>query len=395
MLDRSSAFSAEEQAGQTTGTASPRPSVLERVVERIRKIGLIFVLTVIVPTSCAALYFGFFASEVYISEAKFVVRSPDKPATSGLGMLLKTAGFSNAGDEIYAAQEFVQSRDALRALNRNGAFERAYNQPSVSVFDRFGAWGFGTSFEDLFKYYTKKVSVSHDTASSITVLTVRAYTPRDAQRFNEQLLEMAESTVNRLNTRGRQDLIRFAEFEVTHAKSAAWNAAAALSAYRNQEGVVDPERQAAVQIQMISKLQDELIATRNQLLQVKAFAPQNPQVEVLQVRAAGLSRQIDEQLGKVAGDRRSLSSSAAQYQRLALDNQFAEKQLASAMASLEEARNEARRKQAYVERIVQPNMPDDSLEPRRLRGIAATFALGLIAWGIVTMLFAGVREHKA
>jgi len=223
---------------------------------------------------------------------------------------------------------------------------------------------------------------------------VRAYTPKDAQRFNEQLLEMAEATVNRLNERGRQDLIRFATAEVNGAKDKARGAALALSAYRNQEGVVDPEKQATVQLQMISKLQDELIATKTQLLQLRAFTPDNPQIEVLDAKVKGLSREIDEQLGRVAGDRKSLAATAAQYQRLALESQFADKQLAGAMASLQDALNEAQRKQAYVERIVQPNLPDDALEPRRFRGILATVVLGLAAWGILTMLLAGVREHR-
>jgi len=64
------------------------------------------------------------------------------------------------------------------------------------------------------------------------------------------------------------------------------------------------------------------------------------------------------------------------------------------MTSLVEAQNEARRKQVYVQRIVQPNLPDSPIEPRRVRGILATLILGLIAWGIASMLMAGVREHK-
>ena len=148
-----------------------------------------------------------------------------------------------------------------------------------------------------------------------------------------------------------------------------------------------------MQLQMISKIQDELIATKTQLSELRKFAPQNPQIEVLDTRAAELTGQIDEQLGKVAGDRKSLSSTAAQYQRLALESQFADKNLAGALASLQDARNEAQRKQAYVERIVQPNLPDEALEPRRWRGIAATLILGLVAWGILSMLFSGVREH--
>ena len=69
-------------------------------------------------------------------------------------------------------------------------------------------------------------------------------------------------------------------------------------------------------------------------------------------------------------------------------------QLASALASLESARNEAQRQQVYLERIAQPSLPDVAQEPRRLRSIAATFILGLVAWGILSMLVAGVREHQ-
>lgn len=359
-----------------------------------RKIRPLFLVTVVIPTVLASLYFGIFASDIYISEAKFVVRSPDKQSTSGLGMLLKTTGFGSAGDEIYAAKEYVLSRDALQALNRKKAFTKAYTLSSISAFDRFNAFGFGGTFEDLYKYYSKKVKVDQDATSSIVTLTVDAFTPQDARRFNEQLLEMAEAVVNKLNERGRQDLVRFSEREVEEAKTKSQEAALALSAYRNQQGVIDPEKQATVQIQMISKLQDELIATRTQLRELRAFAPQNPQVAVLETRANGLGAEINEQLGLVAGGDKSLSSRAAQYQRLFLESQFADRQLASAMASLQDARNEARRKQAYVERIVSPNLPDDALEPRRLRGIFATFILGLAAWAIISMLTAGMLEHR-
>ena len=362
-------------------------------MRRLKSLGSLFWITVVIPTTIAILYFGLFASDVYISESRFVVRSPDKPATTGLGVLLKSTGFTNGGDEIFAAQDYVASRDALTALNRGGSFEKAYSAAGISIFDRFNSLGTGDTFEDLYKYYQKKVKVDHDTTSSITTLSVRAYTPQDAQRFNTQLLEMAEATVNKLNTRGRQDLIRFAQIEVDEAKQKAREAASALAIYRNREGVVDPEKQAAVQLQMISKIQDELIATRSQLRQLRNFAAQNPQIPVLETKAEDLKAQIDEELGKVAGDSKSLSSTAAQYQRLALEAQFADKNLAGALASLQDARNEAQRKQAYVERIVEPNLPDDALEPRRWRGVLAVLALGLAVWGVLRMLFAGIREH--
>jgi capsular polysaccharide transport system permease protein len=250
------------------------------------------------------------------------------------------------------------------------------------------------SFEDLYRYFTGKVDVNYDSSTSITKLTVRAFNARDAFRFNEELLELAERTVNRLNDRGRQDLIGFAQAEVAREKVKSQMAASSLASFRNRAGVVDPEKQAAVQLQMVSKLQDELIANRTQLAEIQRYAPANPQVESLQTRIASLQRQITQETNKVAGNQGSLAGTAAQYQRLSLESQFADKQLGAAMTSLTDAQNEARRKQAYVERIARPNLPDEALEPRRLRGIFATFVLGLVAWGVLSMLLAGVREHQ-
>ena len=368
---------------------------MRRTFDRARwYLSPIFLLFVVIPTALATLYYGLFASDVYVSESSFVVRSPDKPTTGTFGVLLKSAGFSNASDEVFAAQDYIKSRDALRAINRNNAVRNSYSSPTISFFDRFNPTGLHGSFEELYRYFTGKVDVNYDSSNSITKLTVRAFNPNEAYKINEELLELAEQTVNRLNLRGRQDLIGFAEIEVAKSKEDSRNAAAALAEFRNRAGVVDPEKQAALQLQMVSKLQDELIATRTQLSELRRYAPANPQIEALTTRASSLQTQINQETGKVAGDQRSLAGAAAQYQRLSLESQLADKQLAAAMSSLTDAQNEARRKQAYVERIAKPNIPDEALEPRRLRGILSTLVLGLVAWGIASMLLAGVREHQ-
>lgn len=366
---------------------------MRQFLDRIRSVDRLFMITVVIPTILSVSYFGLFASDIYVSESRFIVRSPEKPQLSGVGLLLKGAGFSNAGDEIFAAQSYVNSRDALKALNRNDAFRKAYSSSDISIFDRFDPVGLSGSIENLYTYYKGKIRTEYDTSSSITTLSVRAYKPEDARRFNEQLLVIAEATVNRLNDRARADLIRTSTAEVIAAKERATRAALALSAFRNREGVVDPERQATVQLQMISKLQDGLIATRAQLAQLRSVAPRNPQIPVLEAQVRSLTSDIAVELDKVAGDRKSLSSTVAQYQRLQLESQFADRQLAAAMASMQEAENEARRKQSYVERIVEPSLPDHAVEPRRLRGVVSTVLFSLIAWGVLSMMVAGVREH--
>jgi capsular polysaccharide transport system permease protein len=262
------------------------------------------------------------------------------------------------------------------------------------MFSRFSGLDWDKSFEALYRYYQKHVAVDTDSLSSISTLTVSAFTPADAFQINEKLLEMSESLVNQLNERGRQDMIRFASAEVATAEQKAKAAALAVSTYRNLKGVFDPEKQSALQLQQVSKLQDELIATKIQLAQIRSLTRDNPQIPSLQKQLETLQNEINSETAKVAGGDRSLANKSTQYEGLILERGFAEKQLAAALTSLEQARNDAQRKQLYLERIVQPSKPDVAMEPRRIRNVLATLVLGLIAWGILTMLLAGVREHK-
>jgi capsular polysaccharide transport system permease protein len=82
-------------------------------------------------------------------------------------------------------------------------------------------------------------------------------------------------------------------------------------------------------------------------------------------------------------------------QRLALEKDFADRQLAAALTSMEQSRVEAIRQQVYIERVTTPPVPDYALAPERIKGIATTLALSLVFWGILVVLVAGVKEHQA
>ena len=353
----------------------------------------LFLVTVALPTLIALVYFGLFASGVYVSESRFIVRSQDKATPTALGLLLNNAALNHGTPESSAAQSYLLSRDALAALNRGDGYKKAYTRPGISWFDRFDPTGWMGSFEDLYRYYSAHVRVDADSAAGITVLTVRAYTPDDARRFNEALLRMAEATVNRMSERARADLITTTEREVVEAKAAARDAAAALARYRNTAGVIDPEKQAPIQYELIARLQDELIAARSDRRQLAIVAPQSAQIGALDARINELEARIAEQSGMAAGNRKSLAAAGETYQRLSLEADFSAKRLAAALASLESAETEAHRQSSYVERIVEPNLPDHAIEPHRFRGIATTLVFSLIVWGVATLLIAGIREH--
>lgn len=374
--------------------SAPLKRWLRAIKKSAARLNLLFLLTVVAPTTLATAYFGLMASDIYISESRFVVRSPDRPAPSGLGALLKGAGFSRSQDDTYTVHEFLHSRDALEKINRTLPLSAAYGNRDIDMLSRFDGLHLDDSKEALHRYFQNRIVIELDSTSSISALKVSAFKAEDAHRINSMLLEMSEHLINQLNERGRQDMIRFAASEVGTAEEKVKAAGLALSSYRNDKSLFDPERQSALQLQLVSKIQDELIATKTQLDQVRTLTPDNPRIPALQKRAVNLQAEIDTQMAKVAGGNASLTNKASEYERLTLDRAFAERQLAAALASLEQARNDAQRKQLYLERIVQPHTPDIAMEPRRLRNIVATFLVGMILWGVLSMLLAGVREHQ-
>jgi capsular polysaccharide transport system permease protein len=365
-----------------------------RLKQRAARINRLFIATVLVPTILASLYFGWIASDIYISESRFVVRSSQRQAPTGISALIQGSGFTRSQDDTYSVHEYMRSRDALKKLDEQFSLNQKFSSNNIDLFSRFAGLDWDNSFEALHQFYQKRLSVDLDTLSSISTLKVSAFSAEDAYLINQKLLQMSEDLVNTLNQRGRQDMIRFAAEEVKIAEQNAKAATLAISKYRGEKAVFDPEKQSALQLQQISKLQDELIANKTQLAQVRSLTRDNPQIPALQNRVAALMAEIAAETAKVAGGERSLSSKSAEYERLVLDRAFAEKLLGAALASLEQARNDAQRKQLYIERIVQASKPDVAVEPRRIRNICATFILGLMAWGIFSLLLAGVREHR-
>lgn len=370
---------------------------------RIPHVNRMFLLTVVLPTLLSIIYFGLMASDVYISESHFVVRSQQRQTSpSGLAAaLLQTSGSTGAAlsrslEDIYNVQDFMLSRDALRTLEEQLHLSEAFGNKSVDLLSRFaGLDWWNNSFEYLHLYYKKRVNVQLvDSLSPVSVLEVRAFTAEDAYDINEMLLEMSEALINKINERAGQDQIRFAAMEVEKAEQKAKAAALTLSVYRKKNEVVNPEGQSGLHLQSISKLQEGLIAIKAQLAQIRATAPESPQIPPLRKRAEALQTEIDAEMAKVAGGGLSLTDKAAEYERLSLERSFADKQLENALTSLEKARNDAQRQQLYLERIAQPNKPDEAMEPRRVRAVVATFILSMITWGVLSLLVAGVREHR-
>ena len=133
--------------------------------------------------------------------------------------------------------------------------------------------------------------------------------------------------------------------------------------------------------------------TQAQISEAERLSPNNPALSGLKASVEALGQKVEEERGKLAGDSSALAGKVANYEKLTLPRELAEKRYASALLSLQTAESEAQRKRIYIEEIVTPNLPDEATRPERLRSIVTVFVVGFIAFAILWILSVGSKDH--
>ncbi|WP_338503361.1 capsule biosynthesis protein [Sphingomonas kaistensis] len=352
-------------------------------------------LVVGLPTLLAALYYGLIASPIYVSQSSFVIKAPGQKAASTLSLanIIQTTGLSSGGEQTREIIAYVRSRNALADLNKQGDLRTLYSERGADFLSRFPRPWQTNSFEDLFKYYGSMVSADIDSESSMAVLQVKAFRPEDAQQINARLLNLSEVLVNRLNERAENRAITEAERRVIQAEDRVRQARVALSAFRNSTSVVDPEKQAQAVLEISNRLTAEQASLQAQLEVMQQSAPDNPAIPVLRDRIAAIGKAIANQNNRVVGNPRAIASRLATFEKLTLEQEFASQVLTAANGSLEQARTEVQKQQYYLERVVEPNLPDDPALPNGFIRVLTVFAASLCLYFIGWMLVVGILEH--
>lgn len=354
-----------------------------------------FLLFVGLPVLLATIYYGLIASDEYVSESRFVIKSPSQRQAqlSTLANLIQTTGLSTGQEQSNEVIDYIRSRNALVDLQKKIDVKKSFSLPSIDFLSRFPSVFSKDSFESLYRYYGSKVSGRFDTETGAAVLQVKAFTPDDAYRINARLLEQSEALVNRLNDRAQKMGIAEAERRVVDAQKRAREARAAMGAYRTSEELVDPAKQAVGVLDISNKMVAEQAALRAQLESMERNAPANPSIPALRSRVAAIGRAIGAQEGRVVGRRNGMASKIGGYESRLVEQEFATQMLNAASANLESARSDAQKQQFYLEMVVAPNRPDMALLPQRLKGIlvfaGAALCLYLIGWMVVI----GILEH--
>ncbi|WP_337744560.1 hypothetical protein [Duodenibacillus massiliensis] len=348
---------------------------------------------VLLPTLAVCVYCGFFASPMYVSETKFAVRSGTEQP---LGLDFATQFFKTSSATVQDAEvveAYIRSPDIFEKLDRKLKVIEHYSSPQWDWISRL------TSSPTLWDKQTFWNRVSRPVVNpenGIVTYTVRAYDPGMAQEISKEVLQQSEALVNEMNERARKDTVALAENEVKIAQARIAKAQKAIEAFRNEHSDLDPQATASGLQTIVMELEGERAKLRAEIADAQSFMKGDaPQLRSLKSRLSAVEKQLAAEKARLAGSQEAnvLNTWVSEYETLMIENEFAKKQLTTAMTALETARASLLSKTRYVVPIEQPTLPDESRYPRTWVFTLCTFLGLILIYGLVRLIVASVREH--
>lgn len=382
----------------------PAPQLIVRPLARKAKPkkrhwGLVsaFVIVVLFPIGATWWYLNERAAEQYASTVAFTVRSEDisSPADllGGLAPALGGGGGSSDTDILY---EFIRSQSLVERidtqLDLRSFYAPPYDQDPIFAFAKDG------TIEDLTAYWQRMVRISYDSGSGLMELRVLAFSPEQARTVADAIFDQSTAMINDLSAIAREDATRYAREDLDLAVERLKQAREALTAFRISSEIVDPNADIQGQMGLLNLLQAQQVEALIEFdLLRNSTRESDPRLIQAQSRIDVIEERVREERQKFGvgrGEDESYAQTIAEFERLAVDREFAEQGYAAALANFDAARAEANRQSRYLAAYITPTLAQRSEFPNHPLTIGVVGLFAFLTWAIAALAYYALRDRR-
>lgn len=346
------------------------------------------------PTLLAVIYFGLIASDVYVSESRFAIKSAKGGgAATGLEALVSSPIVSTSGKEVMVVTDYAKSQDMMLKIQEKLDIRAHFSRESIDFMSRLPA---DASLEQMLDYFREHTRMMRDSQSDVITLTTRAYDPEMARKIAGLVIELSENLVNTMSTRMEEDALTTAREEVARAEGKVKAASASVTSFRRSSSSLNPAAESSALLGIVAGLETRLIEARALLSEKRAYMREgSTEIISLKNKIKAISRQMSLERERLSGGGSDMEMGGLieAYQPLILDQELARQQYASALSSLELARIEAQRKKQYLVTFITPSLPDEAVEPHRFNRILTVMIFSFLAYVIGGLMWSALKDH--
>lgn len=367
---------------------------MARIHTRHRLLIASFVLVVLLPILVAAAYLWGKAADQYASTVGFSVRRED--ASSAMDMLGGLSGLTkSSSSDTDILYEYLRSQKLVSEMDAKLNLRAIWSKPQSDPYFAFDPDG---SVEDLLDYWQSMVRTSYDSSTGLIEVRVLAFDPNDATLIAQAVLDESARMINDLGAAAREDAVKFSREELAEAEDRLRSAREAITAFRVKNQIVDPTTDFQAQAGLVASLENQLASAQIEIDLLGDMPAGDPRlaqakrrVEVIETRIAAERAKVGDDLGVGQKDYAALASD---YERLAVDREFAERAYVATLATYDTAKAESQRTSRYLAAHVMPTKAEISRFPERLSMLGLLALFVVLLWSITTLIAYSLKDRR-
>lgn len=355
-----------------------------------------FVLLVFLPCVFGTGYLFTRAADQYASTVAFSVRKED--VASPIEMFGGIAGFGASGSsDADILNGFIASQEIVRALDDQLGLAELYSKPES---DPVFAYRRDGSIEDLHDYWRRMVRVIYDPGTGLIEVRSLAFDAEDARAIAAGVFAESARLVEELSQIAQEDTTEFARTELARSVERMREARARLTEFRSTTQIVDPNADVQGQMGLLSMLEQQLAeALIDADLLRESTRAADSRLKQADRRIAVIEARIADERSKLGfGGRGGVGADYAmllgEFERLAVDRQFAEEAYTVALAAFDAAQAEARRKSRYLAAHIRPTLAETPQYPRRFMLLFMMCFFLTAVWAVGVLVFYSLRDRR-
>lgn len=353
---------------------------------------ILFILIVALPLGLFAYYELRIASDRFHSDSSISI-TEDKKSIPTLDLSAIGIPSASGNSDAMTVIEFANSPEMMEYLDQRLQLRKHYSNETLDWWSRLPK---NASREDFYEYMTSMILISYDQVSHLVKIQVQAFSREFAQSIVKALLERSQKFVDRLNARMTEEKVKFLEDQLAATGSRLTGAKDELLAFQKKNNLLSVETEAGLINAGIASLNGELLSKQGQLeVSLRELDEGAPAVKQLRAEIETLQKQIASEKDRLAvgSNGSAVSDLSARFAEIQANVTFLENIYKANWAQLEAARVEAAQRLKYLIVVTLPTLADASLYPARTYNIATAAILLMMAFFIISLMVAIIREH--
>lgn len=328
--------------------------------------------------------------------SEFVIKQPTASSMIGASLLnpaLSSPSVQGSLEDGRYLQVYLGSPEVMKRLYPNPSLLQKTYSPRPH--DPWSGLSVSANRDQRLSFFQKQIQVVPQELSGAIQIITNGYTPEQSLWLNNEMLKEAQRFVNIVNQSISENQRVFAEQEVGKARIKLDKANAALNAFQDRYGQLDPTQEKSVTSSYIAALEGRLVDLKVQeaSLRRQYRDPEAPEVANISDQVVELERQIRDERNKVVSPGgRDLNKISTQAQDLQNEVTYATESLKAAMASADSRRVESQRQMKYLVMLRDAELPAQEDQTWRWKLFLASVGGVLVVWGVGGFVF-GVSKR--